>query len=230
MILRFNKRRDESDSKSTFTPSTSTNQPSTNVRSVNNDDNLIAIDTVRVDEQSRLTLTKRVKQVLPLEPGDKIAVYTDKGNPKTMLCKVQRRNEIVDTLTITKNVVVGATSSVDPLNNTRPDRKLFWNKNHNVQRPAKILLVDDEQDTIVTFKAALSSDFNARDHNVEAFTDALEAVKHFLEVENNNNIENDLGSYDLVVTDIRMPGLNGVQLYQILKAVDPTIKVYLCLV
>ena len=31
--------------------------------------------------------------------------------------------------------------------------------------------------------------------------------------------------YDLVITDIRMPGLNGIQLYSKLKVMNPEIKV-----
>jgi DNA-binding response OmpR family regulator len=31
--------------------------------------------------------------------------------------------------------------------------------------------------------------------------------------------------YDLVITDIRMPGLNGLQLYQKMKSMDDSIKV-----
>jgi DNA-binding NarL/FixJ family response regulator len=31
--------------------------------------------------------------------------------------------------------------------------------------------------------------------------------------------------FSLVITDIRMPGLNGIQLYQILKALCPNVKI-----
>ena len=31
--------------------------------------------------------------------------------------------------------------------------------------------------------------------------------------------------YDLVITDIRMPGMNGIQLYSKLKVMNPEIKV-----
>jgi DNA-binding response OmpR family regulator len=60
------------------------------------------------------------------------------------------------------------------------------------------------------------------EYNVDTFTDAREALKHFLEVRNNQNKKSD---YDPVITDIRMPGLNGIQLYQILKALDLMLKV-----
>lgn len=81
----------------------------------------------------------------------------------------------------------------------------------------KIMLVDDEQDTLLTYKTFLLA--AAEGYNVDAFTDSYEALKHFINLNH--------PYYDLVITDIRMPGLNGLQLYQKIKAIDNTTKVVL---
>jgi len=55
------------------------------------------IDVLFVDKQSRLTLTRKVKRVIPLNPGDKIAVYQDIYNKDVVLRlqyhKAENRNE-----------------------------------------------------------------------------------------------------------------------------------------
>jgi DNA-binding response OmpR family regulator len=75
------------------------------------------------------------------------------------------------------------------------------------------MMVDDEPDMLLTYKSFLA----AEGYNIEAFTDPQEALKHFAQV--------NPSYYDLAVMDIRMPGLNGLQLYYRLKAINPSIKV-----
>jgi DNA-binding response OmpR family regulator len=52
---------------------------------------------------------------------------------------------------------------------------------------------------------------------VDSFTDPEKALAHF--------VESDYRHYDLVITDIRMTQLNGFELYQQLKTLDPNLQV-----
>jgi CheY-like chemotaxis protein len=76
-----------------------------------------------------------------------------------------------------------------------------------------ILLIDDEEDILFTFKEGLVSE----GYNVEAFVDPTEAFTHFGNVNPSH--------YNLAILDIRMPGLNGLQLYYRLKAINRNIKI-----
>ena len=76
-----------------------------------------------------------------------------------------------------------------------------------------IMLIDDEPDTMLTYKTFLIGG----GYHVDAFTDPKEALTHFAKLNPNN--------YNLVVMDIRMPNLNGIQLYYRLKAISPDIKI-----
>jgi two-component system, OmpR family, response regulator ChvI len=79
-----------------------------------------------------------------------------------------------------------------------------------------ILLVDDEPDILLTYKTFLLAAHEG--YNVDAFTDSQKALQQFAQV-------NSPSYYDLVVMDVRMPGLNGLQLYYRLKAISPDMKV-----
>jgi two-component system, OmpR family, response regulator ChvI len=83
----------------------------------------------------------------------------------------------------------------------------------NKRNKASILLIDDEPDALLTYKTFLSSEGYA----IEAFKDSKEALKRFVEV--------DPSYFDLVITDIRMPNLNGLQLYYRLAAISMAIKI-----
>jgi len=91
----------------------------------------------------------------------------------------------------------------------------YYQKQKQQQNAYNILLVDDEPDILSTFKTFLLAAHEG--YNVDAFTESQKALQQFAQA--------NPSYYDLVVMDIRMPGLNGLQLYYRLKAMNPTIKV-----
>jgi CheY-like chemotaxis protein len=77
----------------------------------------------------------------------------------------------------------------------------------------RIMLVDDDIDILFTFHTILSSEGIL----VDSYKDSRKALDHLAEV--------DPGYYDLVVLDIRMPNLNGLEFYRKLKVINGKIKV-----
>lgn len=73
-------------------------------------------------------------------------------------------------------------------------------------------IVDDELDLAYLFRDALSQIPGTR---VFAFSDPLLAVEHIL-----TNSEN----YQCVISDYRMPSINGVELLEKIKEINPRIK------
>jgi two-component system, OmpR family, response regulator ChvI len=84
-------------------------------------------------------------------------------------------------------------------------------KNNNNKK--RIILVDDEQDILFTYKTILTN----YDYHVTSFTDPSIALNYIRDLSDFNDL--------LVVLDIRMKNLNGLQLHQQIKAIDPTIKI-----
>jgi CheY-like chemotaxis protein len=76
-----------------------------------------------------------------------------------------------------------------------------------------LMLIEDDLDTALTFETILKS----QGYNVETFTESFEALKHFIKLNG--------PYYDLIISDIRMPGMNGIQLYQKLKSIDNDVRV-----
>ncbi|MGH9982184.1 MAG: response regulator, partial [Nitrososphaeraceae archaeon] len=77
----------------------------------------------------------------------------------------------------------------------------------------RILLVDDDPDILVTYESFL----NDNGYEIISFTDSTNALNYIKTLSNFEDL--------LVTLDIRMKDLNGFQLYQQIKAIDPTIKI-----
>ena len=75
-----------------------------------------------------------------------------------------------------------------------------------------VLLIDDEGDDLFTLEKFLTLE----GYIVKSFSDSHEALQHFTKTSD---------VYDLIITDIRMPKINGIELYLKLKAVRGDIKI-----
>ena len=86
--------------------------------------------------------------------------------------------------------------------------------NDNGKPVAKLLIVDDDPDIVQVLKRGLQKN----SFLVNAFTNPEEALQSF-----KSNAE----AYCLVLSDVRMPGLSGIQLAKKVKEASPSVKVIL---
>jgi CheY-like chemotaxis protein len=80
-----------------------------------------------------------------------------------------------------------------------------------MMKKKRILLVDDEPDVTTAFGMILQDE----GLEVHTFNDSLSALSKF----------NASQSYDLVLLDIKMPNMDGFQLYEEIRKIDDTVKV-----
>jgi CheY-like chemotaxis protein len=106
--------------------------------------------------------------------------------------------EPTDHITSDSNIQTRASSSIDNINE------------HDKTKP-RILLVDDENDIAEAFRRGLMS----KGFQVDAFNDPQKLLDNF-----------EPGKYDVMITDIRMPGISGIELYKMIKKIDDKIKVF----
>jgi DNA-binding response OmpR family regulator len=81
---------------------------------------------------------------------------------------------------------------------------------HSFGSNRRIFLVDDETDQTLSFKIGLEDN----GFKVDTFNDPEEALSNFK-----------TGTYDLLLLDVRMPKMNGFELYEELERIDDKVKV-----
>lgn len=81
--------------------------------------------------------------------------------------------------------------------------------------PIKLMVVDDEKDILRIIKRDLEADNNS--FRVDTFPSSELALQAF------DNHPKDY--YDLILTDIRMPKINGFELYRRIKEKNPSMKI-----
>ena len=85
----------------------------------------------------------------------------------------------------------------------------------NTNKPlARLLIVDDDSDIVQVLKMGLVKN----GFSVDAFTNPEDALQSF---------KSDAESYCLVLSDVRMPMLSGIQLSKKVKEINPDVKVVL---
>jgi DNA-binding response OmpR family regulator len=84
------------------------------------------------------------------------------------------------------------------------------NMTSQTEERRRILVVDDEVDITLSLKTVLEGD----QFEVDSFNDPISALNSFK-----------AGLYDLLILDIKMPKMNGFQLYREIKNIDDRVKV-----
>jgi YesN/AraC family two-component response regulator len=79
---------------------------------------------------------------------------------------------------------------------------------------ARVMVVDDEKDILRIIKRDLEI---TNEFQVEIFSSGVEALTAFK--------NHELGYYDVIITDIRMPKMNGFELYRQIKEINPNTKI-----
>ena len=79
-----------------------------------------------------------------------------------------------------------------------------------VRNIMKIMMIDDEKDCMESLAAALEP----AGYEADMFTSPADAVTLY-----------SAGNYDVVITDMRMPRMTGIQVLRVLKQIDPEARV-----
>ena len=106
------------------------------------------------------------------------------------------------------NVRISSTQQEDDL-----VKKNAVERHRKPSKTPNILLIDDEHDDLFVLEKFLTRE----GFGVKSFSNSREALEHFSRT--------NPSFYDLIISDIRMPEINGLELYLSLKAIKNDVKI-----
>ena len=83
----------------------------------------------------------------------------------------------------------------------------------------KVMVVDDEMDVQILFQQKFRKEIKSGQIKFHFAFSGGEGLEYFK--------ENDLSELVLILSDINMPGMNGLELLKMVKELDPGIPVYM---
>jgi CheY-like chemotaxis protein/DNA-binding HxlR family transcriptional regulator len=125
----------------------------------------------------------------------------------------REQKHVIENLIVDENLRELLTKKCSDISASNPVEGSLYHQQPEERNHSNLMLVEDEPDIVFAFKAILTSN----GYVVDAFTDSFEALKHFVKLNRHY--------YDLAIFDIRMKGMNGIQLYQKLKSIDDDLRV-----
>ena len=93
-------------------------------------------------------------------------------------------------------------------------RSLLSSNNAFSSISKSVIVIDDELDLSTLFKIFLSKE----GYNAIAFSDPLVALEYF---------KDNSDRYSLVITDMRMPGISGIELGKKIREMNDKVKIFL---
>jgi DNA-binding response OmpR family regulator len=90
----------------------------------------------------------------------------------------------------------------------------YGNKNVDKNNDKFIMVLDDDFDIVNLIKTGLQK----KNYSVFAFTDPHLALEHF---------KINSSKYDIVISDLRMPSMNGIEFLENVKGIKTDIKIFL---
>jgi CheY-like chemotaxis protein len=128
--------------------------------------------------------------------------YTHSNTHLTIMEKQQSNSSIEDLILENKNQ-----------SKNKKNGGLFSQHKKDKESKRRVIIVDDEDDILFTYQSFLK-DYN---YNITCFSDPTIALNYIRGLLDFDNL--------VIILDIRMKNLNGLQLHQQIKSIDPTIKI-----
>jgi hypothetical protein len=122
----------------------------------------ISLDTIYVDDHSRLTLTKKLKQILPILPKDIITVYQDRYSNDLIFTVQHAESNITDSFIIkTKSRGTSTfhnTKTIEKNKEKNSSNQEIIIKKRDTLHDINILIVDNEEDLLKVYEYFLKTE------------------------------------------------------------------------